>query len=60
MNSCSFDKHLAYELLAATDHASATVQLWVPLPAAPGPFLGDVEATLDGAGLASSRGDPFE
>lgn len=55
-----FSKHLAYQLLAATDHDSATVQLWVPLPTMPGPFLVDVEATLEGDGIASDRSDPFE
>lgn len=55
-----FNKHLAYQLLATTDHDSATVQLWVPLPTMPGPYLIDVEATLDGSGLASGRSDPFE
>lgn len=55
-----FNDHLAYQLLASTDHDSATVHLWVPLPTMPGPFLVDVEARLDGAGLASERSEEFE
>lgn len=51
--------HLAYRMLPDTDHDSASVDLWVPLPQVAGPFVVDVAAKVEGTGIAKSRSDPF-
>lgn len=53
------NNHLAYRMLPDTDHDSATVDLWVPLPRTPGPFVVDVAAKVAGTGIAKSRSNPF-
>jgi hypothetical protein len=54
------NEHLVYRLVPDTDRDTATVDLWVPLPTARGPFRLFVYASLDGSRLASDRSEPFE
>jgi hypothetical protein len=53
------NEHLVYRFVPRTDRDSANVDLWVPLPTAPGPFLVYVYASLDGTRLTSDRSEPF-
>jgi len=53
------NEHLVYRIVPDTDRDSANVDLWVPLPTSPGPFLVYVYASLDGARLTSDRSEPF-
>jgi hypothetical protein len=55
-----FNNHLAYRLQPSTNHDTATVELWVPLPAVPGPYVIDVDLHVDGTRLAYTRSDQFE
>lgn len=55
-----FDSHLAYRLRPDTDRDTATVDLWVPLPAAAGPYVVDVDLHVDGVRLANTRSIQFD
>jgi hypothetical protein len=53
------NENLAYRIEARTDHDTATVDLWIPLPPDPGPYVVKVKATYAGSGLDSAQTDPF-
>jgi hypothetical protein len=54
------NKNLAYRLEPNTDHDSATLDLWVPMPTNPGPYYVRIQLTHAGSGLASADSAPFE
>ncbi|HEY7597010.1 MAG TPA: hypothetical protein VH969_27940 [Actinophytocola sp.] len=51
--------YLAYQLEPTTEHDTTTVDLWVPLPAAPGPYYIRTDLIADGTRLASDDSLPF-
>lgn len=53
------DENLAYRIEARTDHDTATVDPWIPLPPDPGPYIGEVRVAHAGSGLASAQTGPF-
>jgi hypothetical protein len=54
------NSHLAYQLQATTDRDTTTVDLWIPLPAAAGPYFVRVDLETEGARLASGDSQPFD
>lgn len=60
LNEGWFDSHLAYRLRPDTDHDTATVDLWVPLPTTAGPYVIDVDLHVDGIRVANTRSTQFE
>lgn len=53
------NENLAYRIEPRTDHDTATVDLWIPLPPDPGPYVVRVKATYAGSGLDSAQSGPF-
>jgi hypothetical protein len=53
------NENLAYRIEPRTDHEAATVDLWIPLPPEPGPYVVKVKVTHDGSGLDSGQSGPF-
>jgi hypothetical protein len=53
------NENLAYRIEPRSDHDTATVDLWIPLPPDPGPYVVRVKATYAGSGLASAQTGPF-
>jgi hypothetical protein len=53
------NENLAYRIEPRTDHEAATVDLWIPLPPEPGPYVVKVKVTHDGSGLDSDQTGPF-
>jgi hypothetical protein len=53
------NENLAYRIQPRTDHDTATVDLWIPLPPDPGPYVVKVKATYAGSGLDSAQAGPF-
>jgi hypothetical protein len=54
------NENLAYRLEPSTNHDSATLDMWIPLPADPGPYFVRVALTHAGSGLASADSATFE
>jgi hypothetical protein len=54
------NNNLAYRLKAVTDHDTVTIDLWVPLPRPPGPYLVQVDINAESARLASAHSEPFD
>lgn len=53
------DERLAYSLEASTEHDTASLDLWIPLPPEPGPYFVRVGLDLGGSSLASADSEPF-
>lgn len=54
------DNFVAYRLEATTDDDTGTLQMWIPLPKAPGPYFLDFSLTAGGASLASADSGLFD
>jgi hypothetical protein len=54
------NENLAYRLEPNTDHDSATLDMWIPLPPDPGPYFVRVELSRKGFGLVSADSATFE
>ena len=52
--------NLAYRLVATTDHDTGTLDMWVPLPKAPGSYFIRVKLTADRSPLASADSSLFD
>jgi hypothetical protein len=52
--------NLAYRLVATTDHDTGTLDMWVPLPKAPGSYFIRVKLTADRSPLASADSTLFD
>jgi hypothetical protein len=53
------NERLAYRIVATSDHDTAGVDYWIPLPKQKGPYFIRSRLTLDGTTLASADSDPF-
>jgi hypothetical protein len=53
------NRNLAYRLEATTDR-DTTLDLWIPLPKAPGPYFVRVDLTAGRSTLASADSQPFD
>jgi hypothetical protein len=53
------NENLAYRLEPTTDHDTATLDLWIPLPPDPGPYVVRIKVAHAGSGLASAHTGPF-
>ncbi len=51
------NRNLAYRLQPTTHRDTTTVDLWIPLPRPPGPYLVRVEMTTDGIGLDADESE---
>jgi len=51
--------HLAYQLKATTDMDTGSVEFWVPLPKAPGPYFVRIEVRYESVAVASDDSTPF-
>ena len=49
----------AYRLQAATEDDTGSLDVWIPLPVAPGPYFIRLSLASDGASLASMDSSPF-
>jgi hypothetical protein len=54
------NKNLAYRLEATTNRDTTTVDLWIPLPQPPGPYLARVDLNVNGSRLAAGESDLFD
>jgi hypothetical protein len=54
------NRNLAYRLVATTDHDTTALDMWIPLPKAPGPYFIRVNLTADRSPLASGDSPPFD
>ena len=50
---------IAYRLVATTDDDTGSVEVWIPLPAVPGPFFARLTLSTDGANLTSEDSGTF-
>ncbi len=50
---------VAYRLEATTNDDTGTLEMWIPLPRPPGPYIIRLSLTANGAGLASANSDMF-
>ena len=53
------DNFVAYRLEATTDNDTGTLEMWIPLPKAAGPYFLDLSLTTGDASLASADSDLF-
>jgi len=53
------DEDLAYRLRSTTDHDTVTLDLWVPLPTDPGPYVVRAALEASGSALARTESPPF-
>jgi hypothetical protein len=54
------NNNLAYQLQATTERDSTTVDLWVPLPLAAGPYFIRAELGTQASLLAAKDSEPFD
>jgi hypothetical protein len=54
------NRNLAFRLEASTDDDTTSVDLWIPLPKAPGQYFIRATLTADQSTLASADSQPFE
>ncbi|WP_249997529.1 hypothetical protein [Actinoplanes sp. M2I2] len=54
------NENLAYELTATSDHDTASVSFWIPLPKADGPYFLRSKLTRAGEAMATSDSQPFD
>jgi hypothetical protein len=54
------NENLAYELTATSDHDSAGLNFWIPLPKGKGPYFVRSKLTMDGHTLASENSRTFK
>jgi hypothetical protein len=54
------NSNLAYRLEATSDRDTTSLDLWIPLPKSPGPYLVRVNLTAAQSPLASAESQPFD